>query len=191
MFKLLNELNSTLITQQTLQAATDYVRELLEMYNILTAEEVVEESVQGLADKFSKWLQSGNITPEDLGFLVAGISLLVAEGQRDSFTSDDLVAMGLQPDLKRADKIDNVDLNNVIRKQLITLGQKRGASLASSVTQAVRNNRIDQVRNYILKLSTFVDRIKNAENTQRANPVDVKNNRRAAPAVANAPTSGI
>lgn len=190
MFKLIGELENQRSVSQTIAEATEYMRELLEMHAILTADEVVEESVQSLADKFSKWLAAGNITPEDLGYLVAGISLLVSEEGRAAFTPDDLVGMGLQPDLQRADKIDNVDLNTVIRNQIINLGKQRGGKLASNVIQAIRNNRLDQVRNYILKLSTFVDRIKKAETTQRMSPVDVKNNRRAAPAVQNVPSSG-
>jgi hypothetical protein len=190
MFKLIGELENQRSTSQTIAEATEYMRELLEMHATLTADDVVEESVQALADKFSKWLAAGNITPEDLGYLVAGISLLVSEEGRAAFTPDDLVGMGLQPDLQRADKIDNVDLNTIIRNQIINLGKQRGGKLASNVIQAIRNNRLDQVRNYILKLSTFVDRIKKAESTQRMSPVDVKNTRRAAPAVQNVPSAG-
>ncbi len=190
MFKLIGELENQRSSNQTVSEATAYMAELIDMYATLTQEEVVEESVQTLADKFSKWLEAGNITPEDLGYLIAGISLLVSEEGRASITPDDLVGMGLQPDILRADKIDNVDLNSVIRNQIIGLGKQRGGKMASNVIQAIRNRRFEQVRNYILKLSTFVDRIKNAESNQRRNPVDVKNDRRAAPAVSNLPSAG-
>ena len=62
----------------------------------------------------------------------------------------------MQADLSRAEKIDNVDINSMIRKQIIHLGKVRTPKLASMITEAIRNQNFTQIRNFILKLSVYV-----------------------------------
>lgn len=182
MFQLIKEVEELNELQYTIQTT------LSEIYDLYDC--VLNESVQNLANKFQDWLQNRNITPEELGFMIGGIALLVSDEGRSAITREDLVNMGLQGDLKRAEKIDNVDLNAMIRKQIIHLGRSRASKLSSMITQAVRDNQLNQIRNFILKLSLYVDRIKSSEKYVKQPPHVVKNSRRAAPSVSNVPTGG-
>ena len=180
MFNLISELQTTSsITRQLTE-----IRECFQFYD-----DIVNESVQALADKFKPWLEQKNITPEDLGFLIAGISLLVSDEGRSVLTRQDLINNGLQAALSRAEKIDNVDINSMIRKQIIHLGKVRTPKLASMITEAIRNQNFTQIRNFILKLSVYVDRIKSKEKYNQQAPHDIKNNRRTAPQIQTRPTN--
>lgn len=172
----------------TLLAECDNSIEVLDIQEILECLDLYEnillnESIQGLSDKFKEWLERKQITPEDLGSLIAGVSLLVSSEGRSAITKEDLVNMGLQGDLKRAEKIDNVDLNSMIRKQIIHLGKKRAPRLASMVTEAILNKNYNQIRNFLLKLSVYIDRIKSTEKYVKQDPHVMKTQRRFNPSV--------
>lgn len=179
MFNLINEL------AEPTEIFLTEVQDCIAMYGDI----MLTESVQQLADKFQNWLNNKNITPEDLGALISGISLLVSSEGRSVITRDDLVNMGLQGDLKRAEKIDNADLNSMIRKQIIHLGRMRATKLSSMVTDAINKQQYTQIRNYLLKLSVYVDRIKNKEKYVKQDPHVMKSERRAVPSVPNQPTN--
>lgn len=179
MFTLINELappTELLLTE---------VSECIALYEDV----MLEESVEQLADKFENWLDRKNITPEDLGALVSGISMLVSAEGRSAITKDDLINMGLQGDLSRAERIDNADLNAMIRKQIIHLGKIRAPRLSSMVTQAIVAKKYNQIRTFLLKLSVYVDRLKSKEKYIKQEPHELKNQRRMAPTVPNKPTN--
>lgn len=168
-----------------LDISSDIIFEMVELYEMIELYEdiMLIESVQTLADKFQNWLERKNISPQDLGSLIAGLSILLSSEGRSAITRDDLINMGLHGDLKRAEKIDNVDLNSMIRNQIIHLGKSRAPKLASMVTDAVNQQRYNQIRNFLLKLSVYVDRLKNKEKYIKQDPHNIKSNRRSVPTV--------
>ncbi len=191
MFNLISEINENQLADASITESQTFMQEIIELYmNTLQVNEIVTESVRTLADKYDSWLQQKNISPEDLGFLIAGLSVLISQEGRTSIQKEDLINMGVQGDLKRAEKIDNVDLNRVIRNQIIHVGKIYAKRLASMVVQAIRQRNFSQIRNYILKLAHYVDKIKSKESYVRQQPTEVKNQRRAAPNVNEVPTRG-
>lgn len=191
MFNLISEVNEYQIADASLNESQAFMQELIELFSLtMGVNELLTESVRTLADKYDTWLQQKNISPEDLGFLIAGLSVLISQEGRTTIQKDDLINMGVQGDLKRAEKLDNVDLNRVIRNQIIHVGKIYAKRLASMVVQAIRQRNFAQIRNYILKLAHYVDRIKSKETYTRQNPTDVKNQRRAAPNVNDIPSRG-
>lgn len=191
MFNLISEVNEYQIADASLNESQAFMQELIELFaQTMNVNELLTESVRTLADKYDAWLQQKNISPEDLGFLIAGLSVLISQEGRTTIQKDDLINMGVQGDLKRAEKLDNVDLNRVIRNQIIHVGKIYAKRLASMVVQAIRQRNFTQIRNYILKLAHYVDKIKSKENYVRQNPTDVKNQRRAAPNVNDVPSRG-
>lgn len=191
MFNLISEINENQEADAHLIDSQQFIRSLIELYTAtIGVNELLVESVRTLADKYDSWLQQKNITPEDLGLLIAGLSVLISQEGRSTIQREDLINMGVQGDLKRAEKLDNVDLNRVIRNQIIHVGKAYGKNLASMVVTAIRQRNFSQIRNYILKLAHYVDKIKSKESYTRQSTVDVKNQRRVAPNVNDVPTRG-
>ena len=182
MFQLICEIEQATTVRTEIEST---LNEMLDLYQA-----ILTESVETLADKFQNWLQNRNITAEELGFMIGGIALLVSDEGRTAISREDLINMDLQGDLKRAEKIDNVDLNSMIRRQIIHLGKNKAPKLSSMITQAVRDDQLNQIRNFILKLSLYVDRIKSSEKYEKQPPHVVKNSRRVAPHIPQAPTNG-
>ncbi len=175
---------------EELDISCDIIYEMVELQEMLELYEeiLLNESVQTLADKFQMWLERKNISPQDLGCLVAGLSILLSSEGRSAITRDDLINMGLHGDLRRAEKIDNVDLNSMIRNQIIHLGKTRAPKLSSMVTEAINQQRYNQIRNFLLKLSVYVDRLKNKEKYVKQEPHVMKSSRRNNPSVQSVPT---
>lgn len=127
----------------------------------------LRESVTELADKVEQWVAKGLVTPEQVGSLVAGLDILTGKN-RGLVTANDLQGAGIHPDIANLQRLDNVDLNTVIRDHVMKAGNTWNSSVADNVAKLVGSPQgMQKVKAALAKIAKRVEFLRTQETEKK------------------------